>query len=547
VNRLVGIRPNPFNPATEIVLKIGVESMITLRVHDLRGRLVRTLSRETLSPGTHFVPWNGRDDSGRELPSGIYFARFTVGSDIQTAKTGLTIAHAGAPRLVNYQGILRDELGTYLQGVYDLTFTIYPDSLGGGMPTWQETQPEVQIDNGLFNVILGRYTSLPDWLWETDERWLGVSVDGSADVLPRMRLTAVPWALRAAVADSALVAGGGGGADSDWILNGNDMYAGVNGNVGIGTSTPSRLLELDGNNEQDGLRVSWGDAYSGLCGELTHAGSGGLILNSTTSGGTGSWADISFQTNNATKMFLNHVGNFGLGTVSPVRKLHIDGGNAENGLRVAWGSNYSNLYGEFVHKGSGGLVINSNAGGSWADMSFQTEGVTRMFLNHSGNLGIGTSAPDVKLHVVGTAKVEVLKVTGSDLAENFPVRHIAEPGSVMAIDHEQPGQLRLSESAYDRRVAGVISGAGDLAAGAILGNGPGAEDDLPVALSGRVWVKCDATAHAIQPGDLLTTSSTPGHAMKAADHDRAQGAILGKAMTGLEGSQGLVLVLVSLQ
>jgi len=86
VNRLVGIRPNPFNPATEIVLKIGVESMITLRVHDLRGRLVRTLSRETLSPGTHFVPWNGRDDSGRELPSGIYFARFTVGSDIQTAK-----------------------------------------------------------------------------------------------------------------------------------------------------------------------------------------------------------------------------------------------------------------------------------------------------------------------------------------------------------------------------------------------------------------------------------------------------------------------------
>jgi len=272
-----------------------------------------------------------------------------------------------------------------------------------------------------------------------------------------------------------------------------------------------------------------------------------IILNSTTSGGTGSWADISFQTNNATKMFLNHVGNFGLGTVSPVRKLHIDGGNAENGLRVAWGSNYSNLYGEFVHKGSGGLVINSNAGGSWADMSFQTEGVTRMFLNHSGNLGIGTSAPDVKLHVVGTAKVEVLKVTGSDLAENFPVRHIAEPGSVMAIDHEQPGQLRLSESAYDRRVAGVISGAGDLAAGAILGNGPGAEDDLPVALSGRVWVKCDATAHAIQPGDLLTTSSTPGHAMKAADHDRAQGAILGKAMTGLEGSQGLVLVLVSLQ
>jgi len=461
---------------------------------------------------------------------------------------GFTAAHADAPRLVNYQGILRDDMGAYLQGAYDLTFTIYPDSLGGGLSTWQETHQDISIDDGLFNVILGRYASLPDWLWETDERWLGVSVDGSDDVLPRMRLTAVPWALRAAVADSAVVAGGGGGgADSDWLMNGPHMYAGNAGSVGIGTSTPARLLELFGNNAQDGLRVSYGDYMNGLCGELTHAGSGGLILNSTTPSGSGTWADISFQTNNSTKMFLNHAGNLGLGTVAPTRKLHIDGGNAENGLRVAWGSNYSNLYGEFVHKGSGGLVINSSAGGSWANMSFQTEGVTRMYLNRSGNLGIGTTAPTDRLHVAGTAKVEVLKVTGSDLAENFPVRHIAEPGSVMAIDHEQPGQLRLCESAYDRRVAGVISGAGDLTACAVLGNGPGAEDDLPVALSGRVWVKCDATLESIEPGDLLTTAATPGHAMKAADHDRAQGAVLGKAMTELDSGRGLVLVLVSLQ
>ena len=52
---------------------------------------------------------------------------------------------------------------------------------------------------------------------------------------------------------------------------------------------------------------------------------------------------------------------------------------------------------------------------------------------------------------------------------------------------------------------------------------------------------------AIGPGDLLTTSSTPGHAMKVTDHARAQGAILGKAMTGLSESKGMVLVLVTLQ
>jgi hypothetical protein len=464
-----------------------------------------------------------------------------------TLFTCLAAAHAAAPRMINYQGVLRDGQGTYVQGNHDLTFAIYPDSLPGAPASWQETQPDVFIDNGLFNVVLGKFSALPDWLWEQDGRWLGVTVDGSGEILPRMRLTAVPWALRAAVADSALVAIGGGGADSDWIVTGNNMYSGVSGNVGIGTSSPARGLEIDGGNTPDGLRVAWGGAYPGLCGELTHAGSGGLVLNSTTASGTGSWADISFQTNNNTRMFLNHVGDLGIGTISPARKLHIDGGNAENGLRVAWGSNYGNLYGEFVHKGSGGLVINSNAGGSWSDLSFQTEGVTRMFLNQSGNFGIGTTAPEERLHVAGTAKVEVLKVTGADLAENFPVRDFAEPGTVMAIDYERPGQLRMSECAYDRRVAGVVSGAGDLAAGAVLGNGVGSEEDLPVALSGRVWVKCDASRRPIRAGDLLTTSATPGHAMAATDRDRAQGAILGKAMTELQEGQGLVLVLVSLQ
>ena len=57
----------------------------------------------------------------------------------------------------------------------------------------------------------------------------------------------------------------------------------------------------------------------------------------------------------------------------------------------------------------------------------------------------------------------------------------------------------------------------------------------------------DAGYGAIQPGDLLTTSDSAGCAMKVSDHDLAQGAILGKAMTSLEQGKGLVLVLVTLQ
>jgi hypothetical protein len=117
----------------------------------------------------------------------------------------------------------------------------------------------------------------------------------------------------------------------------------------------------------------------------------------------------------------------------------------------------------------------------------------------------------------------------------------------MEIDPEHPGELRVARGAYNRRVAGVVSGANGLAAGAILGNLPGSEDATPIALSGRVWTLCDASNAGIEPGDLLTTSDTPGHAMKVTDHARAQGAKIGKAMTSLESGKGFVLVLVQPQ
>jgi hypothetical protein len=119
---------------------------------------------------------------------------------------------------------------------------------------------------------------------------------------------------------------------------------------------------------------------------------------------------------------------------------------------------------------------------------------------------------------------------------------------VVSIDPEQPGRLVLSSEPYDRKVAGIISGAGGIAPGMLMGqSGSPADGSNPVALSGRVYCRADASNGSIQPGDLLTTSDKPGHAMKVTDHARANGAILGKAMSSLEAGQGLVLVLVSLQ
>jgi hypothetical protein len=166
----------------------------------------------------------------------------------------------------------------------------------------------------------------------------------------------------------------------------------------------------------------------------------------------------------------------------------------------------------------------------------------------TGNVGIGTTAPAAKLDVNGTARVKVLEITGADLAEKFPTTETLEPGTVVEIDPDNPGHLRKAQGAYNKRVAGVVAGANGLSKGIILGNLEGSENHTPIAISGRVWVYADATQEAIEPGDLLTTSDMPGHAMKASDPSRAHGAVLGKAMTRLEkGKTGMVLVLVNLQ
>jgi hypothetical protein len=171
-----------------------------------------------------------------------------------------------------------------------------------------------------------------------------------------------------------------------------------------------------------------------------------------------------------------------------------------------------------------------------------------MTLTRRGNVGVGVAEPAARLHVDGVARVAILEISGgADLAEPFAVMDPAEPGDVMVIDQDHPGRLKVSLTAYDPKVAGIISGAGGLACGVLLGAEDGAVGRVPIALSGRAWCKADARVHPIAPGDRLTTADRPGHAMKAIDERASRGAILGKAMSRLDTGQGLVLALVNLQ
>lgn len=141
-----------------------------------------------------------------------------------------------------------------------------------------------------------------------------------------------------------------------------------------------------------------------------------------------------------------------------------------------------------------------------------------------------------------------ITLANADCAEDFDVFGAVkvEPGTVMVLGDE--GALFESRQAYDKRVAGVISGAGDYKPGIVLDKRQTSSGNRqPVALLGKVFCKVDAQYGAIEVGDLLTSSPTPGHAMKTDDPFKAFGAVIGKALRPLTEGQGLIPILIALQ
>lgn len=131
---------------------------------------------------------------------------------------------------------------------------------------------------------------------------------------------------------------------------------------------------------------------------------------------------------------------------------------------------------------------------------------------------------------------------GGDIAEHIPVRDgvDATPGMVMVI--EADGDLALCDRDHDHRVAGVVAGAGGLDTALLMK--PGGGRGAPIALAGTVYCNCDAGYGAIAPGDLLTTSATPGFARHTSATEARPGSVIGKALSSLDQGRGQILMLV---
>jgi hypothetical protein len=496
-------------------------------------------------------------------------------------------------------------------GDYEVVFRIYDASSGGTVLWTSGTHTVSVSEGLFTCEIGSMVSFPDDLFATDADRWLGITVEGDPELSPRMKLTSVPYSIHTRIADTSRVGGGWvQDGDVVYLVPSVDKV-GINnsspladlhvthvtgtqdafrveqwnflpppsafplftikntGQVGIGTASPaaeSNLhisgahLDIDELMSQS-LVVEDVDAQIGLFSlpdgmvagqiSLAQVDAGELIdqwsilreSQNADYGGNGlrlTYGPSSNVWSNPTRMRLDADGDVGIGVDDPGNhRLYVASSNSGVAGATAFISNdNTDGIGMIVENNSPGLtmIVSQNGehpNGEIFRCDSWTGGWHRVF-------GVMNS---------GRVICSELELTGgSDIAEPFEITGDDIPkGAVVIIDEENPGKLRMSGTAYDTRVAGIISGAGGVKPGIMLTQEKQYADQQQIAMSGRVYCLVDASYGAVKPGDLLTTSSTPGHAMKASDRERAYGAVIGKAMTGLANGQGLVLVLVSLQ
>jgi hypothetical protein len=311
----------------------------------------------------------------------------------------------------------------------------------------------------------------------------------------------------------------------------NQFLIRAQGGVGIGTTAPEQSLSVHAGLDIDVDNVnSGGNINNGTPGGngLTFGSNSGEGIASDRIGGTPQSYSLAFYSNHEMRMMILNNGYVGINTSNAQYQLEVNG-------------NYAVIDGANAADGDGAIDAYIGGDGSGSDVqigSMNTNITGVAFWNHAAGAWMHISCSSITIE------------GGSDLAEPFSMSaadNEIPQGAVVVIDDENPGRLKISSQPYDTRVAGVVSGANGIKPGIqmqqpeLLGGGKN------VALTGRVYVQADASYGPIKAGDLLTTSGTPGCAMKVSDHSKAQGAVLGKAMTGLNAGRGLVLVLVTLQ
>lgn len=293
-------------------------------------------------------------------------------------------------------------------------------------------------------------------------------------------------------------------------------------NAIVGTSTDGRGVE------------GWSNTQYGVAGESKT--SAGVRGTSSQGRGVEGWSNDNFGVAGISK---TSVGVHGESTGG----VGVIGKSSEGRGVEGWSKTQYGVAGE--SQTSAGVRGTSAEGRGVEGFSKSSTG-----LHGESETGVGIVGKGGRLAGLFEGDIEVtgdIRLTNADCAEDFEVVEASgvEAGTVMVLSDQ--GALQPSIQAYDKRVAGVISGAGDYKPGIVLDKQHSQPNRKPIALLGKVFCKADASQAPIEVGDLLTTSTFPGHAMRADDPLKAFGAVIGKALRPLKDGQGLIPILIALQ
>jgi hypothetical protein len=342
-------------------------------------------------------------------------------------------AIAEVPQMINYQGRLTGDTGNPLDTTVSMAFTIYDDSTGGST-LWSETHSTVTVTGGLFNVILGSISPIGADIFTDPDRYLGITVGGDSEIVPRTRLISVGYACYAQRTDTAAYAETSGDAASGWTDDGSVVHlSAIDDSVGIGTATPEFKLDVAGD-----LR----------CTHLYSNASGGVFWLYAPRSAATPGAAFKVSTKDAFDAYLQRLNisggedeanfniinsNVGINTWDPLSRLHVEGKVRADGyfaqqetalmrtvdderMRITGGTTFA-----FLNDGirGSGIILQgkdyggTDAGGDLALYAMSGKSINfrhvsnngspteRMILDADGRFGIGTTSPDAKLHVMG--------------------------------------------------------------------------------------------------------------------------------------------------
>ena len=186
-------------------------------------------------------------------------------------------------------------------------------------------------------------------------------------------------------------------------------------------------------------------------------------------------------------------------------------------------------------------VFSQSATGVWRGIVESGANAGSAVASSSATSAVFRADADGDLYADGSFCAQALELGSADAAEWVGVSGQVEIGDVLALDPTHPLGYRRTSTACSSLIAGVVSSQPGVALG--RSSGPGAQ--VLLALVGIVPVRVTDEGGSIQPGDLLVSSSTPGHAMRWAGPGPFPCALVGKALEPMTENEGLVLVLLT--